>query len=239
MGYPDASIAQGAGPASQDFDPLEMMRSAADLVNPVAAARQMPWLFNELMMMPLGRSGLTPEENDPRFADVTWQENFSSACSAAATGCSRNGPAGWSRPWTGRGTARPAPATWPTSSPPCPRPPTSSSPTRPRSSAPSRRAACRPCAAGGTWRATSPGAACPRWSTGSPSLWARSSAAPRAPSSTATRSSNCSSTPPRRRPSTAGRCSWCRRSSTATTFSTWHQGAAWWSTSSGTASRRS
>ena len=55
MGYPDASMAQGAGPASQDFDPLEMMRSAADLANPVAAARQMPWLFNELLMMPLGR----------------------------------------------------------------------------------------------------------------------------------------------------------------------------------------
>jgi polyhydroxyalkanoate synthase subunit PhaC len=76
MGYPDASMAQGAGPISQEFDPLEMMRSAADLVNPVVAARQMPWLFNELLMMPLGRSGLTPEENDPRFADATWRENY-------------------------------------------------------------------------------------------------------------------------------------------------------------------
>jgi polyhydroxyalkanoate synthase len=76
MGYPDASMAQGAGPTSQDFDPLEMMRSAADLANPVAAARQMPWLFNELLMMPLGRSSLTPEENDPRFADATWRENY-------------------------------------------------------------------------------------------------------------------------------------------------------------------
>jgi hypothetical protein len=36
-GYPDAAMAQGADPTSQDFDPLEMMRSAADLVNPVAA----------------------------------------------------------------------------------------------------------------------------------------------------------------------------------------------------------
>jgi polyhydroxyalkanoate synthase len=76
MGYPDASMAQGAGPTSQDFDPLEMMRSAADLANPVAAARQVPWLFNELLMMPLGRSSLTPEENDPRFADATWRENY-------------------------------------------------------------------------------------------------------------------------------------------------------------------
>ncbi|HEX7265919.1 MAG TPA: hypothetical protein VF256_00670, partial [Streptosporangiaceae bacterium] len=48
----------------------------ADLANPVAAARQMPWLFNELLMMTLGRSGLTPEENDPRFADATWRENY-------------------------------------------------------------------------------------------------------------------------------------------------------------------
>jgi polyhydroxyalkanoate synthase len=69
-------MAQGAGPTSQDFDPLEMMRSAADLANPVAAARQVPWLFNELLMMPLGRSSLTPEENDPRFADATWRENY-------------------------------------------------------------------------------------------------------------------------------------------------------------------
>jgi polyhydroxyalkanoate synthase subunit PhaC len=76
MGYPDASMAQGAGPTSQDFDPLEMMRSAADLANPVAATRQMPWLFNELLMMPLGRSSLTPEENDPRFADATWRANY-------------------------------------------------------------------------------------------------------------------------------------------------------------------
>jgi polyhydroxyalkanoate synthase subunit PhaC len=77
MGYPDASMAQGGGPSGQESDPLEMMRSAADLVNPVAAARQLPWLFSELLMMPLGRSGLTPEENDPRFADATWRENYS------------------------------------------------------------------------------------------------------------------------------------------------------------------
>ena len=75
MGYPDASMAQAAGPASQDFDPLEMMRSAADLVNPITAAGQMPWLASELVKIPLGRSGLTPEESDSRFADVTWRDN--------------------------------------------------------------------------------------------------------------------------------------------------------------------
>ena len=76
MGYPDASMAQGGGPAGQDLDPLEMVWSAADLVNPVVAARQLPWLLGELLMMPLGRSGLAPEESDPRFADAAWRENF-------------------------------------------------------------------------------------------------------------------------------------------------------------------
>ena len=76
MGYPDASMAQGAGPSSQALDPLEMLQSASDLINPIAAARQMPWLFSELMMMPLGRSSLTPQESDPRFADPTWRENY-------------------------------------------------------------------------------------------------------------------------------------------------------------------
>ena len=76
MGYPDASMAQGGGPSGQAFDPLEMLQSASDLVNPLTAARQMPWLLSELMMMPLGKSGLTPEENDPRFADPTWRENY-------------------------------------------------------------------------------------------------------------------------------------------------------------------
>jgi polyhydroxyalkanoate synthase subunit PhaC len=76
MGYPDASMAQGGGPSSQALDPLEMLQSVSDLINPIAAARQMPWLFSELMMMPLGRSSLTPEESDPRFADPTWRENY-------------------------------------------------------------------------------------------------------------------------------------------------------------------
>ena len=74
MGYPDASMA-GQSPAGQAFDPLEMLQSATDLVNPVAAAQQMPWLAGELLKMPLGRSSVSLGEHDPRFADVTWRDN--------------------------------------------------------------------------------------------------------------------------------------------------------------------
>ncbi len=76
MGYPDAAMAGGAGPGGQGFDPLEMVRSAADLVNPVAAARLVPWLAGELMLLPWGRPGLVAEEGDPRFADAAWRENY-------------------------------------------------------------------------------------------------------------------------------------------------------------------
>src|SRR5215475_10174111 len=75
MGYPDASMARGDGPAGQAFDPLEMLESAADLVNPLVAARQMPWLASELMKIATGQSDISFAEGDRRFADVTWQDN--------------------------------------------------------------------------------------------------------------------------------------------------------------------
>ena len=71
MGYPDASMAQGGGQHSQALDPLEMLQSAADLMNPVMAARQLPWLTGELVKIPLGRSSIAFAEGDRRFADVT------------------------------------------------------------------------------------------------------------------------------------------------------------------------
>jgi polyhydroxyalkanoate synthase subunit PhaC len=75
MGYPDASMAQGGGQRSPALDPLEMLQSAADLMNPVVAARQLPWLTGELAKIPLGRSSIAFAEGDRRFADVTWQDN--------------------------------------------------------------------------------------------------------------------------------------------------------------------
>jgi polyhydroxyalkanoate synthase subunit PhaC len=74
MGYPDASMAQPGASPGQALDPLEMLQSAADLVNPVAAVQQMPWLASELVKIPLGRSS-SWAEGDQRFADVTWQDN--------------------------------------------------------------------------------------------------------------------------------------------------------------------
>ncbi len=75
MAYPDASMAGGEGPGGRAFDPLETLRSAADLMNPVVAAKQMPWLAGELVRIPVGRSGIAFEEGDRRFADVTWRDN--------------------------------------------------------------------------------------------------------------------------------------------------------------------
>jgi polyhydroxyalkanoate synthase subunit PhaC len=75
MGYPDASMAQGGNPPGQALDPLEMLASAADLVNPITAARQMPWLASELVKIPLGRSAIEFDERDSRFADPTWRDN--------------------------------------------------------------------------------------------------------------------------------------------------------------------
>ena len=75
MGYPDAAMANHERPASRGLDPLEMLQSAADLVNPVVAARQAPWLAGELLKIALGRPGPGFAEGDRRFADVTWHDN--------------------------------------------------------------------------------------------------------------------------------------------------------------------
>jgi len=75
MGDPDASAAQRGASPGQALDPLEMLQSAADLLNPIVAAQQMPWLASELVKIPLGRSNSSWAEGDQRFADVTWQDN--------------------------------------------------------------------------------------------------------------------------------------------------------------------
>jgi polyhydroxyalkanoate synthase len=52
-----------------------MLESAGDLVNPAAAARQLPWLTGELVKIALGQSDIWFDEKDKRFADVTWRDN--------------------------------------------------------------------------------------------------------------------------------------------------------------------
>jgi polyhydroxyalkanoate synthase subunit PhaC len=53
----------------------DMLQAAADLVSPVAAARELPWLAGQLLKIAVGRSGLAFEEKDPRFRDATWRDN--------------------------------------------------------------------------------------------------------------------------------------------------------------------
>src|SRR5215472_18973262 len=60
------------GPAAGARD---MLQAAADLVNPRAAARELPWLAGELLKIAIGRSDLAFEEKDSRFRDATWRDN--------------------------------------------------------------------------------------------------------------------------------------------------------------------
>src|SRR5215472_18354268 len=53
----------------------EMLQAAADLLNPLAAARGLPWLGGELLKIAIGRSDLAFEEKHPRFRDATWRDN--------------------------------------------------------------------------------------------------------------------------------------------------------------------
>jgi hypothetical protein len=66
-GYP-ATSGQAAGAR-------DMLQAATDLVNPVAAARELPWLASELVKITVGRSGLAFAEKDPRFRDPTWRDH--------------------------------------------------------------------------------------------------------------------------------------------------------------------
>ncbi len=75
MEDPD-EVTLGSGyPTGQAADALGLLESAADLGNPAAAARELPWLATEVLKIAFGRSGLRFDEKDPRFRDVTWRDN--------------------------------------------------------------------------------------------------------------------------------------------------------------------
>ena len=77
MEDPD-DVALGSGypaAAGQAVDARGMLQAATDLVNPVTAAREMPWLAGELLKIALGRSDLAFDEKDARFQDVTWRDH--------------------------------------------------------------------------------------------------------------------------------------------------------------------
>jgi poly[(R)-3-hydroxyalkanoate] polymerase subunit PhaC len=66
---------QAEGRAAAAADPLGMVQPMADLLNPVAAAREFPWLTGEFLKIGLGRSSISVDEKDRRFSDITWQSN--------------------------------------------------------------------------------------------------------------------------------------------------------------------
>ena len=61
--------------AAADMLPLDMAKAIADLVNPVAMAKEMPWLTGELTKIALGQSDISFDQRDQRFADKAWQTN--------------------------------------------------------------------------------------------------------------------------------------------------------------------
>ena len=53
--------------------PMDMVNAIADLADPAAVAKEMPWLAEELTKIALGKSDISFEQRDQRFADEAWQ----------------------------------------------------------------------------------------------------------------------------------------------------------------------
>jgi len=59
--------------AAADKLPMDMVKAIAELADPVAVAKEMPWLAGELTKIALGQSDIAPDERDKRFADEAWR----------------------------------------------------------------------------------------------------------------------------------------------------------------------
>ena len=53
--------------------PLDMVNAIADLADPAAVAKEMPWLATEMMKIALGQSDVSFDKRDKRFADEAWR----------------------------------------------------------------------------------------------------------------------------------------------------------------------
>jgi polyhydroxyalkanoate synthase len=53
--------------------PLDMVGAFADLLDPVAVAKEMPWLAEELTKIAIGKSDISFDERDKRFTDEAWR----------------------------------------------------------------------------------------------------------------------------------------------------------------------
>jgi len=67
------SLTVEAAEAAAGMLPLDMVGAVADLVDPAAVAREMPWLAGELTKIALGRSDLSFDQRDQRFTDQAWR----------------------------------------------------------------------------------------------------------------------------------------------------------------------
>ncbi len=53
--------------------PLDMVNAIAELADPVAVAKEMPWLAEEMTKIALGQSEISFDKRDKRFADDAWR----------------------------------------------------------------------------------------------------------------------------------------------------------------------
>ena len=53
--------------------PMDMVNAIAELADPVAVAKEMPWLAEELAKVALGKSEVSFDPRDKRFADEAWR----------------------------------------------------------------------------------------------------------------------------------------------------------------------
>ena len=53
--------------------PMDMVNAIAELADPAAVAKEMPWLTEELTKIALGKSDISFDQRDQRFADEAWR----------------------------------------------------------------------------------------------------------------------------------------------------------------------
>src|ERR1039458_883432 len=66
-------IMSEATDAAAGMLPLDMVNALADLGDPAAVAKEMPWLAGELTKIALGQSDISFDKRDKRFADEAWR----------------------------------------------------------------------------------------------------------------------------------------------------------------------
>jgi polyhydroxyalkanoate synthase len=66
-------IMSEAKEAAAGLLPLDMVNALADLVDPAAVAKEMPWLAGEMAKIALGESEIAFDKRDKRFADQMWR----------------------------------------------------------------------------------------------------------------------------------------------------------------------